>query len=467
MQKNNSKFFSKTDLVLCYNTGGDWLIAIVTGGRGNNTLGKKFVQRFKNHFDLNGHGTTIKTELLAGITSFFTVAYIIVVNGTILADAGIPLDAAIIATILTSFVGCLLIGLWGNAPILLVPGMGVNAFFTFTIVHTVGLSWQEALAAVFVSGILFAIVAFTKLSSLLAQSVPSSLKEAITVGIGLFLTFIGLQKGGIVKASESTFVALGNLGSPHVLVTLLTLIIALFLFSRNVKGNFLISIVAGTVLAAIFGLVDFSSVKQIHFSFDFTSVGALSFQQFGSFSFWTSVFSLAMVIVFENMGILHGMLEKPEKFTRSFQANSLSVIAAGIFGTSPTVSSAESASGIAAGGKTGFTAIVAGFLFLPCIFLLPFVKLIPDSAIAPVLIIIGCLMLQNVGKIRFQDFSEGFPAFLIIALIPLTYSITDGIAFGFIAYPILKIALGKKQEVAMPVYIIAGLFLINFIVSAI
>ncbi|MBO9129811.1 NCS2 family permease [Bacillus sp. 165] len=422
----------------------------------------------EKRFDLTGHSTTVKQEITAGLTSFFTIVYIMVVNGAILSDAGIPVEAAILATVLTSVVGCMIMAIWANAPIILVPGMGVNAFFTYTIVQSMGLSWQEALAAVFLSGLIFMLTAFTRLAALLTQTIPKTLKEAITVGIGVFLAFIGLQKGGIVVGNSSTFVALGKLSDPQVLATLSTLVLALFLFIRNVKGSFLLTVFAGTGIASLFGLVSLDTLQDTNFSFQDYGVlfGAMSFDKLLSVPFLIATFSLTMVLVFENMGLLHGMLERPEKFSRSFQANALSVAASGLFGTSPTVSTVESAAGIAAGGKTGLTSLVTGMLFLLSLFCIPFVKLIPDSAIAPILIIIGGLMIQNIQNINLQDFSEGFPAFLIIVMIPLTYSIADGIAFGFIAYPILKLALGKRNEVGKPLYVIASLFFLTFVLHA-
>ncbi|WP_282942518.1 NCS2 family permease [Paenibacillus sp. RC67] len=415
--------------------------------------------------------TTVQKELLAGVISFFTIVYIIAVNSSILEDAGIPLEAGIIATALTSFVGCLLMGLWADSPIILVPGMGINALFTYTIVQTMGLTWQEALGAVCVSGILFVIVAFTPLALSISQSIPDSLKEATTVGIGLFLTFIGLQKGGIVVASEKTFVALGNFADPHTILTLVTLIIALVLFIRNVPGNFLITIAAGTLLAIGLGQVTLSKATSEHLSMKvyLEVFGALSFDSIASATFWVAAFTLALVIVFENIGMIHGhlrMVEAPQKFTRSLQANAISVITAGIFGTSPTVSTVESAAGISAGGRKGLTAITTGILFLVSLFCIPVIKLIPDSAISPILIVVGGLMIAGVQRINFTQFSEGFPAFLIVALIPLTYSIVDGMAFGFMAYVILKLAMGKAKEISLPLYLIAGLFLINFIFHA-
>ncbi len=427
--------------------------------------------KMDKYFGLNKSKTTVKRELLAGMISFFTIVYIIAVNSSILADAGIPAEAGIIATVLASFVGCLLMGFGANAPIVLVPGMGINALFSYTMVHTMGLSWQEALAAIFVSGLMFTAVAFTPLSSLITKAVPESLKEAITVGIGLFLAFLGLQKGGIVVANPVTFVALGDFRDPRLLLTLATLLITLILFIRNVPGNFLISMIAGTLLAVLCGQIDISHVGITSFAFgSYASVfGAMSFGRILSFPFWVAAFSMALVLVFENIGLVHGhlrMAEKPEAFDAAMRASALSVISCGILGTSPTVSAVESAAGIAAGGKTGLTVITTGVLFLISLFFIPLIEVIPDSAIAPILIIIGGLMIQSVQNIDFKDFSEGFPAYLVIALIPLTYSIVDGIAFGFIVYPLLKIALGKAKEVPIPLYFIAGLFLLNFTLHA-
>jgi adenine/guanine/hypoxanthine permease len=415
-----------------------------------------------------GFRVNIKKELLAGVISFFTIVYIIAVNSSILEDAGIPLEAGIIATALTSFVGCLLMGLWADTPIIVVPGMGINALFTYTIVQTMGLTWQEALGAVFVSGLLFAIIAFTPLAKLISESIPESLKEATTVGIGLFLTFIGLQKGGIVIASDQTFVALGDFASPQTILTLVTLIIAMILFIRNVPGNFLITIAVGTLLAIGFGQVSLSEGAQSQASLQsyMEVFGALSFDGMTSVTFWVASFTLALVIVFENIGLIHGhlrMVDEPHKFNRSLQANAVSVITSGIFGTSPTVSTIESAAGISAGGRNGITAITTGILFLISIFCIPLIKLIPDSAVAPILIIVGGLMISGVQRINFGELAEGFAAFFIIALIPLTYSIVDGMGFGFIAYVIMKLAQGKAKEISLPLYLIAGLFLVNFV----
>ncbi|RJR07811.1 NCS2 family permease [Candidatus Parcubacteria bacterium] len=428
------------------------------------------LQWIKSSFDLPGHETTLKREMMAGMISFFTIVYIIAVNGTILAEAGIPIEAGIIATILTCVVGCWLMGFWANAPIILVPGMGINAMFTYTLVHSMGLSWQEALGVVVISGVIVTVISFTKLSQLLLEAIPNSLKHAITVGLGLFLTLIGLEKGGLVTKGDNSLLALGDVSSPYVIATILSVILAVILFMRNVPANFLISMIVGTGIAAALGVVSFSDVGGNALPLDtYASLfGAVSFAKIGEFTFLVAVFSLTMVLLFENIGLINGhlsMIKRPEKFKRSFQANGISVLTSGLFGTSPTVSTVESAAGIAAGGRTGVTAIVTGSLFLLSIFAIPFIKIIPGSAIAPILIIIGVLMLQSVKQIDFQDLTEGFPAFLVIVMIPFSYSIADGIAFGFIAYPLVKLALGKAKEVSAPLYVIAALFFLTFLTN--
>lgn len=423
---------------------------------------------FEKLFRLNDHQTTVGKESLAGVISFLSIVYIIAVNSTILSDAGIPLEAGIFATVASAFVGCVIMAFWANAPLILVPGMGINALFTYTMVQSMGLSWQEGLLAVVISGFLFIALAFSRLSAKIVSSIPHSLKEAITVGVGLFLTFIGLQKGKLVVPSENTFVALGDLSDPFVISTLLTLIITIVLFIRNVKGNFLLSMIAGSVLAFLLGVRSNAENGQSAASVNdfFSSFGTLSFGAIGDVAFWAAVFSLTMVLIFENIGLLHGqlgMMNQDSKFSRAFQATAASALLSGVFGTSPTVSSVEGASGIAAGGRTGLTSLITGVLFLSSLLFIPFIKLVPDSAIAPILIVIGALMIQNIKNINLQDLTEGFPAFLIIALIPLTYSIADGIAFGFIAYPLLKLFLGKMREVSMFMYVSALLFFLNFV----
>jgi AGZA family xanthine/uracil permease-like MFS transporter len=426
-------------------------------------------KRLQRFFHIQEENTNIRTEVLAGLTSFMTVAYIIVVNGAILSTVGMPYEAVTIATVICCFMGCMLMALWANSPLIIVPGMGDNAFFVFTLVFSLGLTWQQALAAVLLAGIVFTLTTVTKGAVYLARSIPASMINAMTAGIGLFIAFLGLKNGGLIVASEGTFVTLGNLGEPHALTTVLTLLIVLPLFLRNVKGNFLIGIIAGTLIGALLGIVDFSSLRDFSFSFKgYDQVFfAFDFSQIGTVNFWTAVFSLSMVIIFQNMGAQLGMLPDKSKFRKSFQANAFSVIGAAIFGSSPTTTSAESATGIAAGGRTGLTSFTTGLLFIPALFLIPLFKVIPNAAIAPVLIIVGCLMVQSLKDIPFDDFTEAFPAYLMLAIMPLSFSIANGIAFGFIAYPILKLVTGRKKEVSITMYVIAFFFLLYFILGAI
>lgn len=419
-------------------------------------------------FGLNENGTTIKREMTAGLIGFFTVVYIIAVNSLILSESGMPIEYAIIGTIAASVIGALLMGFWGNAPILLIPGMGINALFSYTLVQSMGLSWQEALAVVFVSGVIFVFVAFTRFSKMLSEAVPNSLKEAITVGLGLFLMLLGLEKGGLVAPGDGAILSLGSLSDPLVLSTVVTFLLAIILFIRNVPGNFLITIVVGTVIAYFFGMIDLGQLSEpgVNTAEAFAVFGAMSFGNFLSTTFWVAVFSLTMVLVFENIGLVHGQVNfigRPEKYSRAFQATSVSTMASGFLGTSPTVASVESAAAMAAGGRTGLTSLTAGFLFMGAAFFIPLIKIIPDSAIAPILIIIGGLMLQNIKNLDMKDMSETFPALLIIALIPFTYSIADGIAIGFILYPVLKVAIGKWREVSPALYVIACLFFVNYV----
>ncbi|WP_409272674.1 NCS2 family permease [Neobacillus sp. SCS-31] len=420
-------------------------------------------------FSIQSEQANIRTEILSGLTSFMTVAYIIVVNGAILSMAGMPYEAVTLATLIVCFAGCMLMALWANSPLIIVPGMGDNAFFVFTLVLSFGLTWQQSLTAVLFAGIVFALAAFTKGAVYLSRSIPQSMVHAMTAGIGLFIAFLGLKNGGLIVASEGTFVTLGDFANPHVLTTVLTLLIVLPLFLRNIKGNFLIGIIAGTIIGALLGIVDFSSLHDFSISFKgYDSIfAAYDFSEIGTVNFWTAVFSLSMVIIFQNMGAQLGMLPDKSKFQRSFQANSVSVIAASLFGCSPATTSAESATGIAAGGRTGLTSFTAGLLFIPALFLIPFFKVIPNEAIAPVLIIVGCLMVQSLKQVPFDDFTEAFPAYLMLAIMPLTFSIANGIAFGFIAYPIVKLVTGKRAEVSATMYVIAFFFLLYFLLGSI
>lgn len=422
-------------------------------------------------FNLKKHNVTFKSEFIAALTSFFAAVYIIVVNASILSDANIPMESLIIATIFASLTGCLLVSFLSNTPLIIMPGMGINALFTYTIVNTLGLTFYEALASVFISGVLFSIIALTPLANILTDAIPKSLKEAITVGIGIFIAFIGFQKAGLIVSDPSTLIKLANISSPHALAFLFTMIITIVLFFKKIPGSFLISIILGTLISFGFGTVDFTN---INYSLpDLSSYNdiffSVSFSAITNPNFWISVFSITLVIVFENIGLLHGqvsgLLNEPDKTSKALKAVAFSVIGCSLFGTSPCVSTVEGTAGIASGGKTGLTSLITGFLFLISLFFIPLITKIPNSAIAPILIIIGCLMAQNLKHMNFDDLTELFPAFITIILIPLSYSIVDGIAFGFILYPICKIVTKKSNEVSIPMYISSLIFLFYFIVQ--
>ncbi|MBA9027672.1 NCS2 family permease [Peribacillus huizhouensis] len=426
----------------------------------------------ESYFKFAKSGTTGKREVMAGLVSYFTIVYIIVVNSMILSEAGIPLNGAILATIFISAIGCIFMGLYANMPIILVPGMGINAMFAYTMVQGMGLTWQSALACVSVSGLIFVAIAYSRFLEVINASIPSSLKEAISIGLGLFLLFLGLEKGGLITAGSATLLQVGNFGSAEVIATTLTIILAFVLFIRNVPGNFLLTIIIGTVIAYICGTINLTDI-----TFTVPEVSeykgvffALTFVEIHRFEFWIAVFSMTMVLVFENIGLVHGYVNsvgQPDRYKKAFQATGISVLLSGLFGSSPPVATVETAAGIATGGRTGFTSIVTGILFIFSLLFVPVIKVIPNSAIAPILIIIGILMLSNIKHLDFVDFSESIPAIMIIVMIPYTLSIPDGMAVGFILYPVLKIAAGKAQQVSKPMYFIATLFLVYFVIGVI
>ncbi|GAB4072436.1 NCS2 family permease [Barrientosiimonas marina] len=407
-----------------------------------------------------------RSELTAGLIGYFTTVYIVMVNGAMLSEAGLTLESGMIATILASFAGCILMGLFAKLPLILIPGMGINALFVFSIVESTSLSFHEGLAVILVASVLFIFVALTPLGAILKETIPESLKHAITVGIGFFLILIGLEKSGLIVSGKETIITIGDFSSPEVIVGLLTLFIAVFLFMKNIPANFLVTIIAGTIIAYIAGVMN--TAQQ---SVDIHMNELLFFPSFSALNepdFWLSVFPLTIVLIFENMGILHGqlhMLNRQNSYNRAFQVTAFSSLMCAFFGTSPTVSTAENAAVIASGGKTGKTAVITGLLFLATLFMIPWITMIPDTAISPVLIIVGVLMAQNLRNIPLHDLSEALPVLFIAVMIPFTYSIADGMAFGFITYPIVKTAVGKRSSLSGSLLIISALFLFYFVIK--
>lgn len=413
-----------------------------------------------------------KQEILAGVTTFIASVYIIITNALILSDAGMSQNSAMIATILTSGISTILMGLISDSPLVLVPGMGINSLFTYTIVNSMNLSYQEALGAVFVSGIIFTLIASTKFINVLLTSIPTNLKHAITVGVGFMIFFIGLQKSGLVVSNEATLISMGDLSNKEVILSIITLFLIIILSLKNINASLLISIFVGTILSF---LLKINSLENISLEFvnfnDFKEVFlAMKFDNIFSFSFLVSVFSITIVIIFENMGLIYGQLDAMnnlDKFDKSFKVCGISNLLAGIFGTSPTITAAENFSGISVGAKSKVASLTAGILFLLSIFLIPILKLIPNAVISAVLIYIGILMIQTFFDLKSSNKIEIISMIFIITLIPFTYNIVNGISVGFIVYTVLNLLTNSKQKVSKAMIFLSVLFLINFLLSII
>ena len=410
----------------------------------------------------------IRREVVAGITGFFAISYIIIVNPMILADGGIPADLSVFATIFSSVIGCLIMAFYADAPIILTPGMGINAFFTYTVVASMGLAWQEALAISLVAAVLFAIVACTRLRTLLAAAVPASLKTAITVGIGLFLVEIGLEKAQLIRRGTNTIIELGDLTSPMVLLAIFGLVLSLAFYLRKVTGGFVLAILITSAVAWALGLHDEQPLTiELSRLADYPALFAqFDFGEMLSLPFLLSVFSMAMIMIFESLGILEGILPDHAKFDRTFRGSAAAALLSSFLGTSPTVVAAESATGIASGGRKGIMALTSAVLFLGAMLFVPLLSFVPQAAIAPVIIITGAMMMQNLAHMDFSDFTEWFPAFLIVVLIPLTGSISTGLAFGFTAWPLLKFLGGERREVHIVSACLGVLFFFNLVCQA-
>ncbi len=431
-------------------------------------------------FRLSENGTTVRTELLAGLTTFVTMAYILFVNPNILKDAGMPVEATFAATCVASAFATLLMGLLANYPIAVAPGMGLNAYFTYTVCIGMRLPWQTALGAVFMSGVVFFLLTVTRVREWIIEGVPQVLRLSISVGIGLFIAFIGLRNGGIIVKNDATLVALGDMRSHGVLVAVAGLLLTVFLMARRIRGGLLLGILA-TAAAAILagvspaphGLSSFATLSD-----PFLALKATAFQmdvaaalKVGLFSI---LFSFTFVDLFDNVGTLIGVSRKAglldqkgslPRIGRALLADSVGTMFGALMGTSTVTSYVESAAGVAEGGRTGLTAVVTALLFLLALVFAPMVGLIPPQATAPALIVVGVLMTTDIRSIRFDDFTEAVPAFLTMLMMPLTYSIAQGLAFGFTSYMLVKLLAGRHRENSAVTYTLAALFILHFILS--
>jgi adenine/guanine/hypoxanthine permease len=440
----------------------------------------KSVPALERFFQLREHRTTIGTECLAGFTTFVTLAYILFVNPSILKDAGMPVEATFAATCISSAFATLIMGLYANYPIAVAPGMGLNAFFTYAVVIGMGLPWQTALGAVFISGVVFFLLTVTKVREWIIAGVPQVLRLAIGVGIGLFIAFIGLRNAGMIVKSDATLVTLGDVKNPATLVSMAGLIITAFLVARKIRGALLIGVLATTSIAIVTrvsppptGLGNFvtltnpiASLQSTAFQLDIR--GALKV------GLIPILFSFTFVDLFDNIGTLVGVARKAglldergqlPRIGRALFADSIGTMFGALMGTSTVTSYIESAAGIAEGGRTGLTAVVVSLLFVLALVFSPLVGLIPPQATAPVLILVGVLMMSEIVHIRFEDFTEALPAFLTIIMMPLTYSIAQGLAFGFMSYTVIKFVAGRHQDNSAVTYLLTILFVLHFVIG--
>lgn len=427
-------------------------------------------------FQLTARQTNVRTEVIAGITTFMTMSYIIFVNPIILSDAGIPKEAAIAATIWASVIATILFALWANMPIAVAPGMGLNAFFTYTVVLGQGLAWQTALGAVFISGVVFLILTLSGIRKKLVEGVPDVLRSAIGVGIGLFIAFIGLKNAGIIVKSDATFVALGQMTTPGPILAIVGLILASILMARKIKGALVISILVITALSMMAGVTQTPKGIGDIISFSLPSLSQ-TFMQMDvkaaiGYGILSVIFSFTIVELFDNLATLIGLSKKAglmnEKgeihhLNRALTADAFATMCSAAMGSTAMNAYIENATGIAEGGRTGLKALVVAGLFLLALFFTPLVTLIPSIATAPILVLVGALMLNEITHIRFDDFTDVVPAFLTMIMMPLTFSIAEGLAFGFISYTLLKVLTGRSKEVKWIVYFISAAFIINFI----
>ncbi|ATQ44625.1 NCS2 family permease [Caulobacter mirabilis] len=429
-------------------------------------------------FKLKAHGTALRTEVLAGLTTFLTMAYIVLVNPTILADAGMPVAAAAAATCLAAAFGSIMMGLVANYPIALAPGMGLNAYFTYTVVQGMGLPWQTALGCVFLSGLAFMLLTVAGIRQMIVQAIPRDLFAAIAGGIGLFIAFIGLRSAGIVVSNPATTVALGDLTTPAAGLTVFGLVITGVLLAWRIRAAMLVGILATTILAWVLGVVDW---KPAPYSFEALTATAFKLDVPAAIGIGGEGLTLALIEIlfvflfvdlFDNVGTLvavtkrAGLVDKDgdiPRLNRVLVTDSTATMVGAVAGTTTTVSYIESAAGVAAGGRTGLTAVVVGLLFLLAMFFAPFAQAIPAAATAPALILVGAMMMAPLVESDWTDPMVAIPGFLTLAAIPLTFSIANGLAFGIIAYAVLRLARGQARWADWLLYVLAALFVVRFV----
>ena len=426
----------------------------------------------KKLFGFDSTKTTVRTEIVAGITTFLTMSYILAVNPTMFGELdGMPVGSVFTSTALAAIVGCLAMAFIGKLPFGLAPGMGLNAFFVYSVCMGMGYSWQFALTAVLIEGIIFIVLTLTNLREAIVNAIPMSLRNAIGAGIGLFIAFIGLKSAGVVVADGATLVALGDVTSGSALLAFIGLVITGFMYSRNVPGAILLGIIITMVIGIPLGVTEFKgivsapeSIAPIFCQFEFDKIFSVDML--------VVVFTFFFIDMFDTVGTLVGVCTKAKmldengnihRVKQAFMADSIATTVGAILGTSTTTTYVESAAGVTQGGRSGLTALVVGCCFVIAMFFSPLFLSIPSAATAPALIIVGLLMAEQIKNVNFDDFSESIPAFVCMIMMPLTYSISNGILIGMITYVLMNMICGKFKKLSPAMYILAALFILKYI----
>jgi AGZA family xanthine/uracil permease-like MFS transporter len=430
---------------------------------------------FEKIFKVKENGSTVRTEVIAGLTTFMTMAYILAVNPAILGNTGMDKGALFTATALAAVIGTLVMAFWAKLPFALAPGMGLNAFFAFTVVLGMGYPWEMALAAVFIEGLIFILLTAFNVREAIVNSIPLNIKHAISVGIGLFIAFIGLQNAGIVVSNDATQVALGDMSQHTVWIAVIGIVVSGVLLTLKVRGALLVGILLSAVVGIPLGVTSLPegglmslppSLDPIAFKFDFSKVFTMDMV--------VILFIFLFVDMFDTVGTLVGVSSKAgildqkgrvPRVKQALFADAIATTFGAMMGTSTTTTYVESASGVAEGGKTGMTSFVVALLFALALLLSPVFLMIPAAATAPALILVGLFMMSPVQKINFEDYTESIPAFFTIVMMPLTYSIAEGIVFGMLAYVVLKILTGRYRDLSLTSIIVSVFFIIKFIVD--
>lgn len=426
----------------------------------------------KKLFGFDPTKASVKTEIIAGVTTFLTMSYILAVNPSMFGQLdGMPGGAVFTSTALAAIIGCLAMAFWGKLPFGLAPGMGLNAFFVYSVCMGMGYTWQFALTAVLIEGIIFIILTLTNVREAIVNAIPLSLRHAIGAGIGLFIAFIGLESAGVIVPDDATLVALGDITSGSALLALIGIIITGFLYARNVPGAILIGILVTMIIGIPMGVTEFQgvlsspeSIKPIFCQFEFENIFSLDML--------VVVFTFLFIDMFDTVGTLVGVCTKAKmvdekgniyRLKQAFMADAIATTFGSMLGTSTTTTYVESAAGVAQGGRSGLTAFAVACCFLIALFFSPLFLSIPAAATAPALVLVGLLMLEPIRNIPFEDFTESIPAFVCVIMMPLTYSISNGILLGMIAYVLMNLICGKFRKITPVMYILAVLFILKFI----